>query len=170
MHLFLFLLPVRLLLLHFPDHKVESLPIPIVLLLLPPSPLLVAEHLSAQFLPYLRAALLGLLTAQEAVTCHRDPTRRLIVLGEGAPVIVIVEREACREGALHRVIEGLSDLTALPVLHDLAVKGRFIGDHGLSFEFISQFILLFDCLHHIGKVLPLFKLGGTHFFEFLVGT
>ena len=101
MHLFLFLLPLRLLLLHFPDHKVESLPIPIVLLLLPPSPLLVAEHLSAQFLPYLRAALLGLLAAQEAVARHRDPTRRLIVLSEGAPVVVMVEREACREGALH---------------------------------------------------------------------
>jgi hypothetical protein len=101
MHLFLFLLPLRLLLLHFPDHKVESLPVLIVLLLLPPSPLLVAEHLSAQFLPYLRATLLGLLAAQEAVTRHRDPTGCLIVLSEGAPVVVMVEREACREGALH---------------------------------------------------------------------
>ena len=100
MHLFLFLLPVRILLLHFPDHKVESLPILIVLLFLPPSPLLVAEHLSAQFIPYLRTALLGLLAAQEAVARHRDATRCLIVLSEGA-VIIIVEREPSRKGALH---------------------------------------------------------------------
>jgi len=169
MHLLLSVLPLRILLLHLPDHEVKSLPVPVVLFLLPPPSLLVAQHLSAQFVSDLSAPLLRLLTPKETVACSRDTASGLVILGQGH-AIVVIQGEARGEGALHRVVKGLSDLTALAVLQDLSVKGGFVRDHSLSSEFFSQFIFFLDRLHHIGEVLPLFKLGGTHFFEFLVRT
>lgn len=168
MHLLLSVLSLSLLLLHLPDHEVESLTVPVILLLLPPPSLLIARHLSPELLPDLRAALLRLLTPKEPVAHHGHSTRRLVILSERHHAVVVVQGEACRESALHRVVQGFGDLAALSVLQDLPVKGGFVRDHSLTLQFFSQFILLLDGLHHVGEVLTLFKLRGTQFFEFLV--
>ena len=171
MHLLLSVLSLSLLLLHLPDHEVESLSVPVILLFLPPPSLLIARHLSPELLPDLRAALLRLLTPEEPpVAHHGHSTRRLVILSQGHHAVVVVQGEACRESALHRVVQGFGDLAALPVLQDLPVEGGFVRDHSLTLQFFSQFILLLDGLHHVGKVLTLFKLGRTQFFEFLVRT
>ena len=82
MHLLLSLLPLCVLLLHLPDHEVESLTVPVILLLLPPPSLLVAQHLSPQLLPDLCATLLRLLTSEETVTHHGDSAGCLVILSE----------------------------------------------------------------------------------------